>query len=54
MFKNAYFLEKAVKNRLSVGALPPITRLPLVAGGSALRLPRCYFRLLLQFCRVHF
>jgi len=41
MLKNAYFLEKDVKNRFNVG-------------GSAPRLPRCYSRLLLQLCQVYF
>jgi len=40
MPKNAYFLEKDVKNRLSVG-------------GSASEPPRCYSCLLLQLCQVH-
>jgi len=41
MLKNAYFLEKDVKNRFSVGS-------------SAPRPPRCYSRLLLQLCQSSF
>jgi len=54
MLNNAYFLEKDAKNRLSVGAPPPNPRWPPAAGGSALRPLRCYSRLLLQLCQVHF
>jgi len=52
MLKNAYFLEKTVKNRLV--SEPPNPRLPPSAEGSAHRSPRCNFCLLLQFCPVHF
>jgi len=54
MLKNAYFLEKTVKNRLSVEGSAP--KPPFASGGSGLRpqTPRCYHRLLLQLCQVHF
>jgi len=38
MLKNAYFLEKDVKTRLSVGAPPPNPRWPLAVRGYALAL----------------
>jgi len=34
MLKNAYFLKKTVKDRLSVGGSAPNSRLPPAAGGS--------------------
>jgi len=56
MFKNVYFLKKKkkenIKSRLSVGGSVPEP--PIASGGLGLR-PRplrCYFRPLLQLCRV--
>jgi len=51
MLKNAYFYEKTVKIVSASGAPPPNPRLPLAAGGFALRPPPCYSRLLLQLCQ---
>jgi len=45
MLKNAYFLRKNCKNRLSVGGF---ALEPPAAGDSGSRPPRCYSRLLLQ------
>jgi len=46
------FWKKNCKNRLSVGVSVP--ELLCASGGWVIRprLPRCYFRLLLQVCRV--
>jgi len=55
MLKNTYFLEKDVKNRLSVGGSAPEPS--LFSDGWELRPPdppRCYSRLILQLCRVYF
>jgi len=46
MLKNAYILEKIVKNCLSVGGSAPEP--PATSGGSAPRLPYFYSRLLFQ------
>jgi len=55
MLKNAYFLEKDVKKSPQRRRAPfPNPCWPPAVGGSAPRLPRCYTRLLLQLCQVHF
>jgi len=46
------FWEKTVKIVSASGAPPPNLRLPPATGSSTPRPPRCYFRLLLQLCRV--
>jgi len=48
------FGKKTVKIVSISGDPPPNPPLPSVAGGSATRLPYCYFRLLLQLCWVRF
>jgi len=45
MLKNAYFLKKDVKNRLSVGGSAPELTLPAAARGSVPRPPRYYSRI---------
>jgi len=54
MLKNAYFLEKMQTIASASGIPTPNSRWPPAAGGSASRPPRCYSRLLLQLCLVHF
>jgi len=55
MLKKAYFFEKKNTKTVSAsGATSTNPRLPPAAGGSAPRPPRCYSRLLLQLCWVHF
>jgi len=53
MLKNANFLQKTKKAPQRRGLRSPNPHLPPAAGISAPRLPRCYFRVLLQLCRVH-
>jgi len=47
------FWKKNCKNRLSVGGSAPDETL-FASCSWRLRLLRCYFRLLLQLCRVRF
>jgi len=46
--------KKTVKIVSGSGTPPTNPRLPPAAEGSAPKPPRCYSRLFLQLCRVHF
>jgi len=54
MLKMRIFLKHTTKIASASGALPPNSRLPLTAGGSAPKPPRGYSPLILQLCRVCF
>jgi len=54
MLKKAYFLEKTVKFASASRSSSSEPILPPMAGGSALRPPRWYSRLLWQLCPVRF